>query len=281
MNAITRRNFLGVTATGLGGLWLGNAAPVGGSLESLYKAFVDPDRKYSIRPFWFWNGKMEGRNQPADSPDGGTRRLWGVRAQSGRAADSVSLRRLVEGHRRRVKDGAGGRILFCLVDDFEWPSGEARDYWMPGANKSRVVAANGDYHIRVLHPQEMRVSGPKRVEVSLPADTHVAVAGKLSGAGRLDGETLRTLVLPASGSVLSWDAPDGEWLVVTYQLRRSKTPDGGTVDLMNPDAVRKFIEIYYEEFIAATANTSATQCRRHSPITKELWRHYSLDAAAV
>jgi len=91
------------------------------------------------------------------------------------------------------------------------------------------------------------VTGPKRVEVSLPADTHTAVAGRLLGSGRLDGETLHTLALPANGNVLSWDAPDGEWLVVTYQLRRSRTPDGGTVDLMNPEAVRKFIEIYYEE----------------------------------
>jgi hypothetical protein len=94
---------------------------------------------------------------------------------------------------------------------------------------------------------ETLVTGPKRVEVSLPADTHTAVAGKLLGSGRLDGETLHTLALPANGNVLSWDAPDGEWLVVTYQLRRSRTPDGGTVDLMNPEAVRKFIEIYYEE----------------------------------
>lgn len=255
MSAITRRNFLGVTATGVGGLWLGDAGPMpanpaaaAGSFESLYKAFVDPDRKYSIRPFWFWNGKMEGEEISRQIRLMVEHGVYGAYAHN---RDGLQTPYLSEDWWRAV--GAGLKTAreegfsFCLVDDFEWPSGEARDYWMPGANKSRVVAANADYHIRALHPLETLVTGPKRVEVSLPADTHTAVAGKLLGSGRLDGETLHTLALTANGNVLSWDAPDGEWLVVTYQLRRSKTPDGGTVDLMNPEAVRKFIEIYYEE----------------------------------
>jgi hypothetical protein len=64
--AITRRDFLGVTATGLAGLWLGepwgpatDTAPTA-AFEELYRRFRDPDRKYSIRPFWFWNGKLDG-----------------------------------------------------------------------------------------------------------------------------------------------------------------------------------------------------------------------------
>lgn len=256
MSAITRRNFLGITATGVGGLWLGDAgpmpanpAPAAGSFDSLYQAFADPDRKYSIRPFWFWNGKMEGEEISRQIRLMVEHGVYGAYAHN---RDGLQTPYLSEDWWRAV--GAGLKTAreagfsFCLVDDFEWPSGEARDYWMPGANKSRVVAANADYHIRVLHPKETLVTGPKRVEVSLPADTQVVVAGRLSGSGRLNGETLRTLALPANGNVLSWDAPDGEWLVVTYQLRRSKTPDGGTVDLMNPEAVRKFIEIYYEEF---------------------------------
>ena len=29
-------------------------------LAPLYQKFLDPDRKYSIRPFWFWNGALTG-----------------------------------------------------------------------------------------------------------------------------------------------------------------------------------------------------------------------------
>src|SRR5580700_1540095 len=28
--------------------------------DPLYHGFVDPPRDFSLMPFWFWNGKMEG-----------------------------------------------------------------------------------------------------------------------------------------------------------------------------------------------------------------------------
>ena len=69
MNQITRRDFLGITATSVGSLWVGDAwstqakSPVRqptDEFEALYQHFQDPDHKYSIRPFWFWNGKLDG-----------------------------------------------------------------------------------------------------------------------------------------------------------------------------------------------------------------------------
>jgi hypothetical protein len=254
---MTRRSFLGITATGVGGLWLGDAWPTqaagaalaAGSFESFYKAFADPDHKHSIRPFWFWNGKMEGEEISRQIRFMAEHGVYGAYAHN---RDGLQTPYLSEEWWQAV--GAGLKTAqevgfsFCLVDEFEWPSGEARDYWMPGVNKSRVVAANPNFHIRVLRPRETVVTGPKRAEISLLPDTHVVVAGRRLGPARLDGETLRTLSVPSNAKTLFWDAPEGEWLVVTYQLRRSQTPDGGTVDLMNADAVRKFIDIYYEEF---------------------------------
>jgi alpha-L-rhamnosidase/Glycosyl hydrolase 2 galactose-binding domain-like len=256
MSAMTRRDFLGITATGVGGLWLGNAWPIpahsaspAGSLAALFKAFTDPDRKYSIRPFWFWNGKMEAEEISRQIRLMVGHGVYGAYAHN---RDGLQTPYLSEDWWQAV--GAGLKaarengFAFCLVDEFEWPSGEARDYWMPGINKSRVVAANPDFHIRVLRPTETVVAGPQRAEIPLPSQTHLVVAGKRLSPGRLDGDTLRTLPVPVNASTLTWDAPDGEWLVVTYQLRPSKTPDGGTVDLMSAEAVRKYIEIYYEEF---------------------------------
>ena len=255
MSAITRRSLLGITATGVGGLWLagarpmaGNPATAAGGLESLYRAFLNPGHQYSIRPFWFWNGKMD--------PEEISRQIrlmveHGVYGAYAHNRDGLETPYLSEAWWQAV--GAGLRTArevgfsFCLVDDFEWPSGEARDYWMPGVNKSRVVAANPEFRIRALDPAETLVKGPQRVAISLPPGTHLVVAGRRRAPGRLDGESLHTLPVPAHANALSWDAPEGDWLVITYQLRPSQTPDGGTVDLMNPDAVRKFIEIYYEE----------------------------------
>ena len=32
--------------------------------KNLYRGFLDPPRKYSPEPFWFWNGPMDRRRSP-------------------------------------------------------------------------------------------------------------------------------------------------------------------------------------------------------------------------
>ena len=67
MSKMTRRDFLEVTGAGLGSLALKDSSmltaqsgEISDSLAPLYQKFLDPDRKYSIRPFWFWNGALTG-----------------------------------------------------------------------------------------------------------------------------------------------------------------------------------------------------------------------------
>jgi len=265
MSPITRRGFLGVTATGLGGIWLGEAPPgslrdgawappsapstISGGIEALYKRFQDPDRKYSIRPFWFWNGKLEGEELSRQIRQMVEHGVFGAYAHN---RDGLETPYLSEAWWQAVgaalKTAREAGFSFCVVDDFEWPSGEARDYWLPGINKSRVVAANPDFRMRRLRPVETVVSGPKRLDIPLSPETTVVVVGRRLGPDRLDGESLRTLTWEANATTLPWQSPTGEWLVTTYSLEPTQGPDGGTVDLMNAAAVHKFIEIYYEEF---------------------------------
>ncbi|HTS70289.1 MAG TPA: hypothetical protein VMO17_15015, partial [Terriglobia bacterium] len=61
MTKMTRRDFLEVTGVGAGSLVMKDAsmpptqsAELTGQVGALYQKFLDPDRKYSIRPFWFW-----------------------------------------------------------------------------------------------------------------------------------------------------------------------------------------------------------------------------------
>jgi len=253
---MTRRSFLGITATGLGGLWLGDAWPLqanpdrgSGSFESLYKAFAEPDRKYSIRPFWFWNGKLDAQEINRQIRLMVEHGVYGAYVHN---RDGLETPYLSEAWWQAVgaalKTAREVGFSFCVVDEFEWPSGEARDYWMPGINKSRVVAANPEFRMRRLRPSETLVQGPKRVEIPLRPETAVVVVGRRLSPDRLEGESLRALPMERGAKTLSWDAPPGEWLIVTYTLEAAQTPDGGTVDVLNPEAIRKFMEIYYEEF---------------------------------
>ncbi|HZO99961.1 MAG TPA: glycosyl hydrolase [Terriglobia bacterium] len=256
MLPINRRTFLGITATGLGGLWLGgpNKAQAGGpnssaAMLSLYKAFRDPDRKYSIRPFWFWNGKLTGEELARQIRQMVDQGVFGAYAHNRDGLETPYLSEewwQVLGSALKTSREVG--FSLCMVDEFEWPSGEARDFWLPGINKSRVVAANPEYRMRQLHPVEKRFRGPERVEVDLPAQTKLVVAGKFLGAHRIEGSSLREVPFDSGAKTVSWNVPAGDWFVTAYVLEPAFGLDGGTVDLMNPDAVREFIKVYYEEF---------------------------------
>lgn len=257
MNKITRRSFLGITATGLGGLAVGPAWSWGNAagspktnLEALYDKFKDPDRRYSICPFWFWNGKLEGaelRRQIKQMVEHG---VYGAYVHNRDGLETPYLSEewwQVVGEALRAAKDYG--FSLCMVDEFEWPSGEARDYWLPGVNKSRVVAANHNFQMRRLQPTETAVHGPRRVRIPLPPETAVVAVARQIAPNALDGASLKTLPFESGAKELEWDAPDGEWIVFTYALEWTMgQPDHGTVDLMSREAISKYIDIYYDEF---------------------------------
>ena len=255
MLKITRRDFLGIASTSISGVYLGSLAqlqagfPPARPLEALHAGFQEPDRKHSIRPFWFWNGKLDPKEIDRQIRQMVKHGVYGayVHCRGGLETPYLS-EEWWETVGSALQSARENGFNLCMVDEFEWPSGEARDYWMLGQNKSRVVAANPDFRMRRLRPVERMVRGPGRVEIDLPEGATVVVSGKRLGADRLEGDSLRLLAIDWGAKSLFWEAPAGEFAVLVYLLDPTSTVDGSTVDLMNPEAVGKFIELYYEEF---------------------------------
>ncbi len=255
MSKMTRRDFLEVTGAGLGSLALKDASMLSaqpeeltGPLAELYAKFLDPDRKYSIRPFWFWNGALTGEELGRQIRQMVEHGVYGAYAHN---RDGLQTRYLSEewwqalgGGLEAAKDAG---FSLCMVDEFEWPSGEARDYWMPGVNKSHVVEANPEFRSRRMRSTESIVEGPRRWSSPLVEKTVAVVAGKRLGPDRLDGNTLQAVPWEEGAKEISWDVPGGEWLITVYNLVPAM-PNGGTVDLMSREAIATFIKIYYEEF---------------------------------
>ena len=253
--AMTRRTFLGVAGVGLGSLAWSDGAKLSaqppaltGAMESLYAKFRDPDRKYSIRPFWFWNGDLTGEelaHQIQQMVDHG---VYGAYAHN---RDGLQVPYLSEawwkvvGEALQAAKAAG--FSLCMVDEFEWPSGEARDYQLPGINKSRVLEGNPEFRLRRMRPNETVSKGPKRLGLPVTETTVAVVAAKRLGPDRLDGNSLQALRWENGQKETAWDVPEGDWLITTYELEPTVGNDG-TIDLMNPEATAKFINIYYDEF---------------------------------
>jgi hypothetical protein len=254
MSGVTRRGFLELSALGVGGLALGlpetlRAADRPASLDSLRAAFENPDRKYSIRPFWFWNGKLTGEELSRQIRQMAEHGVYGAYAHN---RDGLQTRYLSEDWWKVLGEALATAqqegFSLCMVDEFEWPSGEARDYWMPGVNKSRVVAANSEYHMHRMREAETQVHGPRRVTVPLAPKVAAVVVGQRNGPDSLEGDSLQAVPFPAGANEIEWDAPPGDWVVFTYVIEPTMgQPDHGTVDLMSREAVAKYIEIYYNE----------------------------------
>ena len=254
MTGVTRRGFLELSALGVGGLALGvpemsRATDTPESLAALRAAFENPDRKYSIRPFWFWNGNLTGEELSRQISQMTEHGVYGAYAHN---RDGLETRYLSEdwwkvlGEALQTAQDAG--FLLCLVDEFEWPSGEARDYWMAGANKSQVVAANSEYHMQRMREVETQVRGPRRATVSLPGKVVALVVGQSDGPDSIKGDTLQAVPFAAGANEIEWDAPPGDWMVFTYAIEPAMgQPDHGTVDLMSRESVAKYIEIYYDQ----------------------------------
>ena len=255
MPRITRRDFLGIAGTGIGGVYFGGLAHFpDGSLpghffQSLHARFQDPDHRHSIRPFWFWNGKLDPKEIDRQIRQMVSHGVYGayIHCRGGLETPYLS-EEWWAAVGSALQSARENSFTLCMVDEFEWPSGEARDYWMQGQNKSRVVAANPDFRMRRFRPVEHTVRGPGRVEIEFPEGTALVVTGKRLGVDRIDGDSLRVLAIEQGAKSLFWDAPVGEFAVFVYVREPTGTVDGSTVDLMNPEAVGKFIEIYYEEF---------------------------------
>src|ERR1039458_4079156 len=136
MGKMTRRDFLEVSGAGLGSLTfkdgaMGLALPdksqhsaqpgeLSGPLAVLYPKFLDPDHKYSIRPFWFWNGALSAEELKRQIQEMVAHGIYGAYAHN---RDGLQTRYLSEewwkvlGEALQAAKEAG--FSLCMVDRSE------------------------------------------------------------------------------------------------------------------------------------------------------------------
>ena len=197
---------------------------------SLYEQFRDPPHEHSLRPFWFWNGELtpaEVRRQIDAMVEQG---VYGAYAH---CRSGLRPRYLSEEWWELVRAGVEQArdvgFQFCVVDEYNWPSGDARDYALQ-RYPSRVLERDERFGMRTLAPERGFRTGADYV-----------VAGHRIPSGALDAESLRVI----DGASDAGDAAEAVW---SFTLRDAVSFDGGLVDLMNADAVRTFVELVYDEY---------------------------------
>ena len=195
-----------------------------------------------MMPYWFWNGRItpqETRRQMRLMMD------QGVYSAVLYPWDGMEVRYLSEEYWKQV--GAALDIArelgfeLNLADEYDWPSGHAWDFASDAPELSRVLQGHPEFRMHRLEPAEADVTGPR--EWRGDAEARFAVAGRMEPSGAIAESTLQVLSDPAR-----WQVPEGRWLITSYRLVPAAGGHNTRVDLMNRDAVKRYIDLVLEGY---------------------------------
>ena len=217
--------------------------------DRLHQAFVDPPREFSLMPFWFWNGKVEGpvvQQQVRDMVD---QHVYGafLHGRDGLETPYLSedwFKAIGAGLEQSKKSG----FEFNFVDEYDWPSGEVRNVWMSSNHQSEVLAKRPDLRMKTLAYESKIIEGPRTVDVAVDPDAQAIVAARWLGENQIDSGSLTLLEAATKDGHIHWSAPAGQWVIVQFSLKPAMGFDGGFVDLMNPDTTNLYFNLVYGEY---------------------------------
>jgi hypothetical protein len=227
----------------------GSAQNKAAETTPLYQGFLDPPHDFSLMPFWFWNGKMRGPIIQQEIRDMVDQHVYGAFLH---ARDGLETPYLSEEWWSAI--GAGleqskiSGFEFNFVDEYDWPSGEARNIWMAGNHQSEVLAKRPDLRMKTLAYESKIIDGPQVVDLAVDADSQAIVASRWLGKEQVDATTLTLLDSSKNGEHIQWTAPPGQWVITQFSLKPAMGFDGGFVDLMNPDTTNLFFNLVYGEY---------------------------------
>ena len=191
-------------------------------MPELPTLLLNPPREYSVMPFWFWNDDLDADEIVRQIRDFEAHGVYGfiVHPRMGLPSDlSWMSEKLLLLYDVAIDEAQRRGMFVVLYDEGMYPS---------GSSAGQVVAANPDFRCRCL----ARIELTEDVALQLPA-----------------GQSLVSITERADGSPIA---------VIDRQarafIRGLHFLDGGgeerpaAADILNPAAVRQFIECVYEVF---------------------------------
>lgn len=208
--------------------------------------FVNPPNAYRPQPFWHINGELTKDGiykqlTEAYRKDGfggvailplTPAKMWGGKE----ICPGTTPEYLSEGYFDRYRD-----ILECskelgteviLYDDVDFPS---------GVLGGRMTKEFPQYTQKRLSKKERDITGPKKVREQVPTkDMYMGtVAMNMENGERVD------LTDMVTDGVLTWNAPEGKWKVMSFYLEYNVD---SRLDYMDEEAIDHFISMTYEQY---------------------------------
>ena len=215
----------------LGLAWPGAPKPVTAS-DNLAALFKVPPAEYRSRPLYWLNAPLD--------PDTLREQIQAMRDLCGFGGFApLTLRTakpdyLTEEYFERyglmleMAERLGLKVIF--YDDINFPTGTAG---------GRLAAQYPDSMLKNLRKFEQEIAGPRVIRLPVPD-------GKLMAAVAMQARTLQRLNLAEliTDGALRWDVPSGTWKIMFFTC----VTEGGFVDYLDPNAVRRWMSLTYDQF---------------------------------
>ncbi len=211
------------------------------AIDALHAGFRNPPPSQNLSPYWFWNGKITAEET--------RRRLRAMAEQGVQSATVMNWAGLEPAYQSEewwrevgsaLESARSLGMTLNFSDEYLWPSGQAWDYASLQREPSKVLQQHPEFHMRRLTVKQLPSTSPHTFEL-LP---EVIAAARLLPSGEIDESSLQ--LVPVS-STLTWTPPAGNWRLFAYTAVEA-TERGVRTDLLNPAAVRAFLDITYEQY---------------------------------
>lgn len=237
-----------------------NSAPYINKQQDMYKDFVNPPNRNRPQPFWHINGNLKkdyiyGQITDAYKKDGfgGVAVLPLTPSKMWEGSDicpGTGPEYLSEAYFDRYRD-----ILECsrnlgteviLYDDIDFPS---------GVMGGRLQEEYPQFTQKRLSKQEFDFIGPKQIK------KQVTTKDLFMGVIAMDIHTKERIDLTpnVNEGVLYWEAPKGNWKIMSFYLEYNVD---SRLDYMDNEGIDQFISMTYEEYAKRFRNYFGTTIRR-------------------
>lgn len=216
-------------------------------MEEVKRGFKNPSSEYRLAPFWFLNHCLEDEELERQIREMFDKGVWGfiMHARHGLITPYLS-EEWFERIRTCVETAKRLGMKAYLYDENNWPSGPA---------DGKVIEENPEFRMSgVFLTQKFDVKAGEKVRVKVEKmDELVAVVALPMKEGKIEVLPSEALLLNdfIKGDFLEWEVPsccDHRVYVFSRRFLRGGTFFGSYLDVLNPSAVRRFIEVTHLEY---------------------------------
>ena len=224
------------------------------STGSIRREFADPGNEFRFAPFWFLNHELteeETRWQVREMHSHGVGGFI-LHARHGLITPYMSAEWLRQ-CAAAIDEGRALGMKAYLYDENNWPSGPADAMAFIGHPEYRMSGAfvSDEFDLERGSPaaRELGIGDELIAVVAVPLEDGVAQAGMPAPRPAGFPESAVNLMDYVAGGILHWRPRRGHWRVYVISRRwHVGTFFGSYLDTLNPDAVKRFMELTHEVY---------------------------------